>query len=171
MRKSTQKVKVIHDLSWPQVAECSVNYVTVDQAANLCLLYEEPWVVKMDIKEAFLSCPVRQEDTNLLGFQFDDIQGKSRAYKFQALPFGMRSWPWRFDDLVKVLLYIMIKRGVPLSTIQYLDDYCSITGSKEEARLALELMCGNVRTGRLPCSAGQDTRAIPVHGVPWYPDR
>ena len=149
MRKCTQKVRVIHDLSWPpgdsvndyiSAADCSVNYVTVDQAANLCLLYKEPWIVKMDIKAAFLSCPVRQQDTNLLGFQFPDIQGKSRAYKFQALPFGMRSSPRRFDDLAKALLYIMIKRGVPSSTVQYLDDYCSITGSEHDARRALELM-------------------------------
>ena len=62
-RKSSKKVRVIHDLSWPPgdsvndfipSSECSVKYVTVENVANLCMLYQEPWLVKMDLRAAFL---------------------------------------------------------------------------------------------------------------------
>ena len=106
----------------------------------MCLLYTQPWLVKMDLKAAFLSCPVKQDDTELLGFQFQDAQGILKAYKFQSLPFGLRSSPHRFDQLAKALLYIMFKRGVPTSTVQYLDDYCCVAADEQQAQQALLLM-------------------------------
>ena len=148
-RKSTQKPRVIHDLSWPpgssvndhiNPAECSVTYVTVDQLANLCALYPDPWLVKMDLKAAFLSCPVRDQDIKLLGFRKQDVHGIVRSYMFQSLPFGLRSAPRRFDDLAKALLFIMVKRGVPSSVVQYLDDYCCVAPSIQQAQQALDLM-------------------------------
>ena len=96
--KTAKRVRVIHDLSWPpgrsvndfiSATECSLSYVTVDQAANLCLLYSTPWIIKMDLKAAFLSCPVRQADTELLGLQLPDTKGTQRAHMFQALSFGL----------------------------------------------------------------------------------
>ena len=148
-RKNTKKVRVIHDLSWPpgnsvndyiSPSECSVSYVTVQHAADLCLMYQQPWLVKMDIKAAFLSFPVVQKDTKLLGFQFHDYEGLMQYYNFQALPFGMCSSARKFDDLAKGLLYIMIKRGVPSTVVQYLDDFCCVAGTQQEAQEALDLM-------------------------------
>ena len=75
--KSDGKVRVIHNLSWPPgrsvndfipSQECALTYVTVDNAANLCAQYEQPWLVKIDLKSAFLSCPVHVKDHHLLGF-------------------------------------------------------------------------------------------------------
>ena len=66
MRNSTSKIRVIHDLSWPpsrsvndhiSSKEFTLNYVTVDQAADLTLHFKDPWLVKIDLKSAFLSCP------------------------------------------------------------------------------------------------------------------
>ena len=57
IRHTSNKVRVIHDLLWSAgssendfipVAECVLTYVRVDHAAELCLQYDMPWLIKMD---------------------------------------------------------------------------------------------------------------------------
>ena len=143
------KVRVIHDLSWPPgrsvndfipSQECALNYVTVDNAANLCAQYEEPWLVKIDLKSAFLSCPVQVKDHHLLGFSWKDADGNVQYYQFKVLCFGLKMSPKAFDRCATALHYMMVQRGASPTLLHYLDDYCCIAGSKEEAQKSLNVM-------------------------------
>ena len=79
MKKHSDKVRVIHDLSWPTGCstndgidkdEFSVSYTSVDQAVLLCSKYEQAWLAKTDLQDAYLSCPVNVRDRDLLGFKW-----------------------------------------------------------------------------------------------------
>ena len=118
-RKRAGKIRVIHDLSWPpgrsvndyiSSKDFTLSYVTVDQAANLTTLYPDPWLVKIDLKSAFLSCHVLPQNAHLLGFQWKDDMGVSKYYHFKVLCFGLKSSPRQFDFLASALQYIMIYR-------------------------------------------------------------
>ena len=72
------KVRIIHDLSYPlgdsvnsgiNPEEYSVSYTSVDYMIDLIGQLPQPiYLASMDIKNAYLSCPVCQEDWHLLGF-------------------------------------------------------------------------------------------------------
>ena len=148
-RSGSEKIRVIHDLSWPpgrsvndfiSAKDHTLNYTTVDYAANLTSLYDEPWLVKVDLKSAFLSCPILLEDSHLLGFRWPDSRKQLLAYSFTVLPFGLRSSPACFDRYATALQYIMINRGASPAIIHYLDDFLGVAGSCTEAASTLNLM-------------------------------
>ena len=149
IRNNTQKIRVIHDLSWPpggsvndyiNSKDYTLSYVTVDLAANNCLIYPEPWLIKMDLQAAFLSCPVKESDRHLLGFQWTNGDGVTEYFHYNVLCFGLKSSPKNFDLLATALQYIMVSRGVPGTVIHYLDDYFCSCASELEAKTALDIM-------------------------------
>ena len=152
-RRTAGKVRVIHDLSWPpsrsvndfiSAKDFTLTYTTVDKAADLTMHYLEPWLVKLDLKSAFLSCPVRKQDQHLLGFSWPDNTGSLRRMYFKVLPFGLRSSPAQFNVLASALLYIMIASGASYTLLNYLDDYIGISSSKEDAANTLHLMLDTI---------------------------
>ena len=66
------------------------------------LIQQGDWLLKLDLKDAYLSVPMCQEHQKYLKFQF---QGQS--YQFQALPFGLSSAPHMFTKLMKPLLALL----------------------------------------------------------------
>ncbi len=44
----------------------SVSYTYVDNIVKFGLMYDEPWATKIDLKNAYMSCKVREEDRHLL---------------------------------------------------------------------------------------------------------
>ena len=148
-RRTSGKVRVIHDLSWPpshsvndfiSSKEFTLTYTTVDRAADLTTHYKEPWLVKIDLQSAFLSCPVRKKDQHLLGFSWPDSTGSLRRMYFKVLPFGLRSSPAQFNVLASALLYIMVARGTSYTLLNYLDDFIALCSSQDEAQHTLNLM-------------------------------
>ena len=148
-RKSNGKIRVIHDLSWPpgravndfiSSAECSLTYTSVDAAANMCLQYREPWMIKIDLKAAFLTCPVVEKDRHLLGFIWPPGAHENCYYFYNVLPFGMKSSPRQFNHLATGLEYIMSKAGGTSCILHYLDDYYCCMPSYESAEHMLSIM-------------------------------
>ena len=148
-RKHSGKIRVIHDLSWPPgksvndfiaATECALVYSTVDQAANLCLQFDQPWLIKVDLQSAFLSCPVRVNDRHLLGFVWPPGASTNCYYHFNVLCFGMRSSPKQFNVLASALEYIIAKRGDFSTILHYMDDYIAVCPSYEIACDVLHIM-------------------------------
>ena len=66
MKKNSQKVRVVHDLSWPagestndgiSKDEFSVSYSSIDDAVQLCMKYDQAWLAKSDLKDAYRFVP------------------------------------------------------------------------------------------------------------------
>ena len=55
------------------------------------LLIQGDWLVKLDLKDAYLSIPIHRPHQKFLRFQ--RFQWDSREWQFQALPFGLSSAP------------------------------------------------------------------------------
>ncbi|XP_044140080.1 uncharacterized protein LOC122930635 [Bufo gargarizans] len=79
------------------------------------LLQMGDWMVKLDLKDAYLTVPVEDASRNLLCFSWKD-----RIWRFTCLPFGLSSAPWCFTKLMRPAMAWLRSRGVRL--IVYLDD-------------------------------------------------
>ena len=130
-KKGDNKLRVIHDLSWPpgeavndsiNKYDYSVKYSTVGTAVELAQKYKDVWFTKTDIADAYLACPVRKEDRHLLGFMWSNEEGIEEPYWFSSLPLGLRSSARLFSEYAEALNYICIKNGASFDTTYYLDD-------------------------------------------------
>ena len=76
----------------------------------------------------------------------------------------MSSSPKLFNDYAEALNYIMIKNGASKDTLHYLDDFWSVSASKDEAENSLKIITdtiekswnGNSRVKN--CESHQDYR-------------
>jgi len=148
-RHRSNKVRPIHDLSWPpefstnsgiDTTQYSVSYTTVDNIVRFGLMYDEPWASKIDLKNAYMSCKVRPEDRHLLGFSWQRPYHNSEFFSHASLPFGLSSACCLFDQIAESLESVMIHRGAPPTTDHYLDDYISISGSQLAAGTTYDIM-------------------------------
>ena len=149
IKKGKSKARVIHDLSYPKNESIndgidkdnsSVMYSSVLDAVALCKLYAKPYMAKYDLQDAYLSCPVREEDRKFLGFLWEN-NGKNEIMRFSSLPFGLRSSAKKFSEIAHGLMYICQKRGAEKSSLYYLDDAITISGTEESCRKSIETMC------------------------------
>ena len=60
------------------------------------LLQSQDWMVKMDLKDAYLQVPIHSDYKHLLAFQWEE-----KTYKFHCLPFGLSAVPRVFTKLLK----------------------------------------------------------------------
>ena len=144
-----KKLRIIHDLSWPPGGavndhidkdDYSVQYTSVAQAVDICCTMTTPWLAKTDLADAYLHCPIKQVDSDLLGFTWPDETGVSRAYKFKSLVLGCRSSPRFFTDIASALCYIAIQNGAPSTTLSYLDDFLICANSFQECEKGLHVV-------------------------------
>ena len=73
------------------------------------------WLVKLDLKDAYLSVPIHVSHQKFLRFRWE-----SKEWQFQALPFGLSSAPYIFTKVMKPVVATMRQLGIRL--ILYLDD-------------------------------------------------
>ena len=121
-------VRLIMDLSRPFGAsvndgisreDYTLNFCSVDDAIAICLkLGPGCLMAKTDLKGAFRLIPVAKQDWNLLGYQCD-----GKFYCDMVLPFGCRSSPSLFDDLSKVLEWLIKSSGGMQDVLHYIDDF------------------------------------------------
>ncbi|XP_040200959.1 uncharacterized protein LOC120932552 [Rana temporaria] len=90
------------------------------------LLTPGDWLVKVDLKDAYLTVPMHPDSQHLLRFRW-----WGRIWQFTCLPFGLSSAPWCFTKLLKPVVAALRSRGVRL--IIYLDDLLILTHSKTMA--------------------------------------
>ena len=91
------------------------------------LMQKGDWLVKLDLKDAYLSVPIHPAHQKFLKFQW---QGST--WQFQSLPFGLSSAPYVFTKLMKSVVATLRKLGIRL--VLYLDDMLVMASSKEEAK-------------------------------------
>ncbi|XP_057365008.1 uncharacterized protein LOC130685703 [Daphnia carinata] len=88
------------------------------------LLPKGDWMVKLDLKDAYLTVPVCAAHQKFLRFQW-----KGRLFQFACLAFGLASAPRIFTKILKVVMGFLRKKGVRL--IIYLDDILILNVSEE----------------------------------------
>ena len=94
------------------------------------LIQSEDWMIKLDLKDAYLQVPIHMEHQHLLQFQWE-----AQSYQFQCLPFGLTSAPWVFSKIMKPVVGALQHMGIRL--VIYVprrpSSYASINGATDTA--------------------------------------
>ncbi|KZS19204.1 Uncharacterized protein APZ42_014437, partial [Daphnia magna] len=90
------------------------------------LLRKGDWMVKLDLKDAYLTIPVHPSHQKFLRFKW-----KGRIFQFKCLAFGLAPAPRIFTKILKAVMGFLRKQGMRL--IIYLDDILILNRSKEGA--------------------------------------
>ncbi|XP_065902073.1 uncharacterized protein [Dysidea avara] len=85
------------------------------------------FMVKLDLKDAYLTIPVAQESWNLLTFQAGPPHN---LMQFQCLPFGLCTAPFTFSKVTKPATQFLRQLGIHL--IIYLDDLLLAAPTKDQ---------------------------------------
>ncbi len=94
------------------------------------LVRKGDWLVKLDLKDAYLTVPVLPAHQKFLRFVW-----RKRTYQFSCLAFGLCSAPRIFTKLMKVVVGFLRERGLRL--VVYLDDLLLL--NENEAALKADL--------------------------------
>ncbi|KAJ1148938.1 hypothetical protein NDU88_001762 [Pleurodeles waltl] len=89
----------------------------------LDILLQGDWMVRLDLKDAYLTVPIFPPHRRFLQFQW-----RQQIFEFTSLPFGLSSAPWCFTKLLKPVVEFLWSRGLRL--IIYLDDILLMDQSK-----------------------------------------
>ena len=129
-KRSNNKYRVIHDLSWPPgqsvndgiSIDCSMNYINIDTIAQLVKANgQNSLMAKLDLEDAYKHIVVRPADWDLLGSTWK-INSNKVYFVDTVLPFGLKSAPKLFNLFADALEYSMKKQGCSIVT-HYLDDF------------------------------------------------
>lgn len=99
-------------------------------------------LVKRDLADAFRHVPVARSDWWLLGFFWQD-----HYYFDRFLPFGLRTSPYIFDLLARVLHWILIAVLGWATVLHYLDDFFAILPPGVDEQLyqhQFDILCGEL---------------------------
>ena len=100
------------------------------------LVSQGDWLLKLDLKDAYLSVPIHQSHRKYLRFRW-----QTELWQFQVLPFGLNSAPLSFTKLTKPIVSTL--RRLAIRSILYLDDMLLVASTPQEAkshlRAALEI--------------------------------
>jgi hypothetical protein len=135
-KRSSSKIRVINDLSWPpgksindgiDTDDCKVQYMRIDDVVQyIRTLGKGTLLAKLDLEDAFNHVLVRPEDWDLLGLTWDNVLTNGDVhtdyYVSMVLPFGLRSAPKLFSEFALATKLIMYRNGVTYAD-NYLDDY------------------------------------------------
>ena len=80
------------------------------------LVRRDDWLVKLDLKDAYLLVPMAEQFQKFLQFKWG-----GKIFRFTCLPFGLASAPRIFTKILKPVVAWFRKRGVRL--VIYLDDW------------------------------------------------
>jgi len=177
-KRSSTKVRVIHDLSWPPGSSVndhisaelfSLQYMSVDDVANVIKdIGRGALLAKLDLSDAFHHILVWPEDWELLGSTWQDNNGLTQFYVSAVLPFGLRSSPKLFNDFAQAAQFIMQYAGVSYVN-HYLDDYITVgVRDSEECHTNLNIMtevCNNLNFGINPDKVVNPCTALEFLGI------
>jgi hypothetical protein len=88
------------------------------------LIRQGDWMVKLDLKDAYLSVPICLEHQPFLCFRWRSI-----CYQFTCLAFGLSPAPRLFTKLLKPVVGALRRAGIRL--VIYLDDIIFMNESRE----------------------------------------
>ena len=98
------------------------------------LIQSQDWMVKLDLKDAYLQVPIHQDNQSLLQFQWEQ-----KTYQFVCLPFGLTSAPRVFTKIMKPVVGALRQMGIRL--IIYLDDILIMHQEKDHLIQLTPLVC------------------------------
>ena len=98
------------------------------------LIQTRDYMIKLDLKDAYLQIPIHQDHQHLLQFQWME-----KTYQFLCLPFGLTSAPRVFTKVLKPLVGILRQMGIQL--VIYLDDILILHQGREELECLAPLIC------------------------------
>ena len=97
------------------------------------LIQTGDYMIKLDLKDAYLQIPIHLDHQHLLQFQWME-----KTYQFLCLPFGLTSAPRVYTKMLKPLIGTLRQIGIRL--VVYLDDILILHQGREElARLICNL--------------------------------
>ena len=98
------------------------------------LIQTGDYMIKLDLKDAYLQIPIHQDHQHFLQFQWME-----KTYQFLCLPFGLTSSPRVFTKVLKPLVGILRQMGIRL--VIYLDNILILHQSREELECLTPLIC------------------------------
>ena len=98
------------------------------------LIQTGDYMIKLDLKDAYLQIPIHQDHQHLLQFQWME-----KTYQFSCLPFGLTSAPRVLTKVLKQLVGILRRMGIRL--VVYLDDILILHQGREELQCLAPLIC------------------------------
>lgn len=137
-KKTPQQFRLIHNLSYPDKKEGSVNAGISDESASvqysgigeaitaIKALGTQSFLCKTDVRSAFRICPVHPTDYELLGIKWNGLY-----YVDRCLPMGCRTSCKIFEEFSSALEWIAIHKLGISSMVHILDDFLIIEQSKE----------------------------------------
>ena len=127
-KKDSEVFQLMMDLSYPKgdsindyidPKECSIKFDNLDRAVQMVAqLGKGALMAKLDIKSAYCLCPVRKEDWELLGLQWED-----KIFIDLCLAFGLCPAGNRFNRLAEALCWILSNKYLIEFIMHYLDDF------------------------------------------------
>ena len=136
-KRSSSKIRIIHDLSWPQDGtsinahispeQFSMSYMSVDDVVQqIRQTGQHTLLAKLDLADAFHHVMVRPVDWELLGSSYQrSPDDPPEYYVSTVLPFGLRSSPKLFTDFAHATKLIMLYKGASMVE-HYLDDFITL---------------------------------------------
>ena len=134
-KRSSAKVRVVHDLSYPRgnsindfidPEDYQMKYMSIDDVVKeVKKLGCHALMAKADLSDAYHHILVHKDDWPLLGSVFIDEDGNIWYYVSTVLPFGLRSAPKRFSGFALAAKLIMLYAGATYID-QYLDDFITV---------------------------------------------
>ncbi|XP_041477327.1 uncharacterized protein LOC121425366 [Lytechinus variegatus] len=91
------------------------------------------WAASLDLRDAYFHIPIHPASRDLLGFRF-----KETAYRYRAMPFGLRLAPRVFTRVVTAVAAHLRKQGLRLFV--YLDDWLLVADSEAKLLSHLSLL-------------------------------
>ena len=145
-KKHSNKFRTIFHLSFPKTGVTSINYsisqedfslqyVTIDDAIEGIKRFGHGcFLSKTDIESAFPLIPVHPDDYELLGMCWE-----GKYYYDKALPFGLWSAPFIFNQLSEALEWLLLHHSQISFACHILDDFLII--EPKAATLPYDSIC------------------------------
>ena len=124
VEKKTSGFRPIINLK-PLNAHLAVEHFKMERVTMVRdLLEERMCMVKLDLKDAYFSIPVSEEDRKYLQFHWNGVN-----YQYKCLCFGLATAPFVFTKVFKPLVNLFRSKGIRI--IYYLDDSLLMCRSRE----------------------------------------
>ena len=137
--KKDGSYRMILDLTW-------VNKHVVYEHFKMCsletakdMLRENCWMASVDLRDAYYSVRVHEEDRKFLRFKWQGI-----TYQFTCMPNGLACAPRFFTKLLNPVFAQLRSNGH--ETFQYIDDSFVVADTKEECFHSVTVLCELLQT-------------------------
>ncbi len=144
-KRNSDKIRVIHDLSWPPGMSCnegidpydySLYYLKFEDIIRKIQSFEKPCcLAKQDLKATFTQIITQLKCLNQVGFKWHD-----NYYIYMCLSFGLTSTPKLFNNYAEAQLYMAIKNCTNHLTDNFLDDYITFEATKADCDKSIDCL-------------------------------